>query len=105
MIRVIAIYENGVLKPSEPLKLAEGQKVQLSVYPQQELTPLQPRTPEEEDFAQRIMATKTLEETFAVIDKAPLESEGYDLLRALNENRKANGERLLYPELDNETNP
>jgi predicted DNA-binding antitoxin AbrB/MazE fold protein len=105
MIRVIAIYENGVLKPIEPLKLAEGQTVQLSVYPQQALIPLRPRTPEEVDFAQRIITSKTLEEAFALIDTAPVEPESNDLLRAFNENRKANGERLLYPEFENETNP
>jgi predicted DNA-binding antitoxin AbrB/MazE fold protein len=105
MINVMAVYENGVFKLREPLKLAEGQTVQLAVYPQRPLMPLRPRTPEEEDFARRIMASKTLEEMFAVIDTAPLEPEGYDLLRALNENRKASGERLLYPELEDEANP
>ena len=32
-ITVEAIYENGVLKPVEPLPLKERQKVRLTVYP------------------------------------------------------------------------
>jgi predicted DNA-binding antitoxin AbrB/MazE fold protein len=105
MISVMAVYENGVFKPREPLKLPEGQMVQLAVYPQKPLVPLRPRTPEEEDFERRIKAAKTWEEIFAVIDTAPQSTEGSDLLRALNENRKANGERLLYPELEDEAIP
>ena len=100
MISVTAVYENGVLRPREPLKLQEGQTVQLAVYPQQPLMPLRPPTPEEEDFARRIKAAKTLEEMFAVMDTAPPGPEGYDLCKALNDNRKATGQRLLYPELE-----
>ena len=105
MISVMAVYENGVLKPREPLKLTEGQTVQLAVYPQLPLRPHRPPTPDETDFARRIMAAPTLEAMFAVMDTAPQEPEGYDLCKALNENRKATGERLLYPELEVEANP
>ena len=105
MISVMAVYENGVLKPHEPLELTEGQTVQLAIYPQTPLKPLRPRTPEEEDFERRLKATKTLEEAFAVMDTAPQELDGYDLCKALNENRKITGERLLFPELEDEANP
>ena len=70
MISVTAVYENGVLNPREPLNLPEGQAVQLAVYPQKPLIPLRPPTPEEEDFARRMMAAKTLEEMFEVMDSA-----------------------------------
>ena len=99
MISVSAIYEKGVLRPSEPLKLSEGQTVQLSIYPQLPLTPLRPPTSEEEEFARRLQAAKTPAEMSAVFDSAPPEPAGYDLCRALDENRKQTGERLLYPEL------
>ena len=56
-------------------------------------------TAEEEEFARRLKATKTPAEMFAVIESAPPEPEGYDLCRALDENRKQTGERLPYPDL------
>ena len=71
MIRVLAIYENGVLRPTEPLDLKEGQSVQLSVYPRLPLQPIPPPTPEEEDYARRLKAAKTLEEMHAVMLTAP----------------------------------
>ena len=105
MISVMAVYENGVFKPRGPLELMEGQTVQLSIYPQTPLKPLRPRTPEEEDFDRRLRAAKDLEEAFAAMDSAPQEPDGYDLCKALNENRKITGERLLFPELEDEANP
>jgi hypothetical protein len=39
------------------------------------------------------------------MDTAPPLPEGYDLCKALNENRKATGERLLFPEAEGEINP
>ena len=96
MISVSAVYENGWLKPSHPLKLEEGQSVYLSVHSPLPIKSLRPRTPEEEDFERRIKATKTLQETFAVIDTLP--PQEYDLCQALDANRRMTGERLLYPE-------
>ena len=77
----------------------------MAIYPQIPLKPLRPRTPEEDDFDRRLKAAKTLEEAFAVMDTAPQELDGYDLCKALNENRKITGERLLFPELEDEANP
>ncbi len=98
MIRVMAVYENGVFKPREPLKLPEGQLVQLAVYPQKPLVPLRPRTPEEEDFERRIKAAKTWEEIFAVIDTAPQSTEDFDVVKAMNETRRLTGFRMPDPE-------
>jgi predicted DNA-binding antitoxin AbrB/MazE fold protein len=105
MISVLAVYENGVLRPKEPLALADGQEVQLTIYPRPPFLPLRTPTPEEEDYARRLAAAKTLQELFAVMETAPPLPEGYDLCKALNENRKATGERLLYPEPESEANP
>lgn len=102
MISVLAVYENGVLKPTEPLDLQEGQSVQLSVYPHPPLEPLPSPTPEEEDYARRVKAAKSLEELHAVMLTAPPLPEGYDLSEALNANRLAIGERLLFSELSPE---
>ena len=102
MISVLAIYEKGVLRPTEPLDLQEGQRVQLSVYPQLSLQPLPSPTPEEEDYARRVKAAKSLEELYAVMLTAPPLPEGYDLSAALNANRLAIGEPLLFSDLSSE---
>ena len=84
MISVLAVYEKGVLRPTEPLDLKEGQSVQLSVYPHLPLQPPRPPTPEEEDYARRVQAVKSLTELHAVMATAPPLPEGYDLIEALN---------------------
>jgi predicted DNA-binding antitoxin AbrB/MazE fold protein len=100
MTTVLAVYEGGVLRPVEPLTLAEGQTVQVTVHPHPPVLPMRPPTPEEEDYVRRLQAAKTIEEMFAVMETAPPLPEGYDLCKALNANRKATGERLPFPELE-----
>jgi hypothetical protein len=48
-----------------------------------------------DEGVRRIREAKTLEELFAVADAFPDPDNGYDLLQALDENRK--GERPLFP--------
>ena len=98
VIQVSAIYENGVLRPTEPVNLREGQRVRVSVDPVPDLPALRTPTPEEEDYARRLLAAKSLEEMHAIMETAPPSPEGYDLCKALNENRRQTGERLLFPE-------
>jgi predicted DNA-binding antitoxin AbrB/MazE fold protein len=105
MINVPAVYENGVLRPTEPLELTEGQRVRVAVYPQSELPFLRPPTDVEEKVIQRMNDAKTLQELFAVYESLPSPDDGYDLCLALNANRKETGERLLYPELDTGAKP
>jgi predicted DNA-binding antitoxin AbrB/MazE fold protein len=100
-ITVRAIYENGVLRPVEPLCLSEGEAVDLTIATIQQASPfLRAPTPDEEDYTRRIRAAKSLDEMYAVMATAPKLPEGYDLSRALNANRKATGERLLFPDHD-----
>lgn len=82
----LAVYENGVLRPVEPLPFANGETVQLSVS-RADVSP--------EEARRRIQAAKTLAEAFAGATAVAEDDPGYDLLRALDENRK--GERPLYP--------
>lgn len=102
-----AVYENGVLRPKEPLALAEGETIDLTITRRH--VPgftMRPPTPEEEDYARRLKATRTVAEMHEVMKTAPVspEEEDYDICEALNANRRANGERLLFPELDNGSN-
>jgi predicted DNA-binding antitoxin AbrB/MazE fold protein len=89
---VTAIYENGVLRPTEPLPLKEGDRVEFTV----ELSSVR-GVPDE--VLQRIRSAKTFDEWIAAADAAAgLEpSDGPDVLESLNETRRRAGERLLYP--------
>lgn len=92
--RVTAVYENGVLRPAGPLPFAEGETVEVVV----ESSKADPGPPGEDDVTRRIAAARTLAELFEVLNEAPDEDDGYDLLEALNENRRAAGvPRLLFP--------
>jgi predicted DNA-binding antitoxin AbrB/MazE fold protein len=100
-ITVRAVYENGVLRPVEPLALPEGVTVAVTITaagPSHSVM----RAPslEEESYARRLKAARSLDEMFAVMANAPRMPEGYDLGAALNANRKAAGERLVFPERD-----
>jgi predicted DNA-binding antitoxin AbrB/MazE fold protein len=81
----LAVYENGVLKPARPLPYTDGETVQLTVT-----QPL-----EAAEAERRMRAAKTLRELFDAFEAAPGEDDGYDLLKALDDNRK--GERPLFP--------
>jgi predicted DNA-binding antitoxin AbrB/MazE fold protein len=98
-ITVRAIYENGVLPPVEPLTLPEGEAVDLTIATTQPVAPmLRAPTPEEEDYSRRIKSAKSLDELYAVMATAPTLADDFDVCRALNANRKATGERLLFPD-------
>jgi predicted DNA-binding antitoxin AbrB/MazE fold protein len=89
---VRAVYQNGVLRPERPLPLAEGTAVDVMVTP----------AAEEDEVLERMRAARTLEDLFAIADSIPAEEgdDGYDVVRAMNETRRASGERLLTPEGD-----
>jgi predicted DNA-binding antitoxin AbrB/MazE fold protein len=93
--RVTAVYENGVLRPTTPLPLKDGDRVEITVAAAPPVSPARL-----EDAAQRIRAAKSFDEWIAAAEAAAaLEpDDGYDLPEALNENRRAAGvPRLLFP--------
>ena len=89
---VTAIYENGVLRPTTPLPLKDGDRVEFTVE-----LPTAPGVPDE--VLHRIRNAKTFDEWIAAADAAAgyEPSAGTDVLEALNETRRRAGERLLYP--------
>jgi predicted DNA-binding antitoxin AbrB/MazE fold protein len=108
-ITIRAVYENGVLRPDQPLELAEGEAVQVTVTPWR-LQPLSlpPPTPEQAEALRRISEAKTLDAMWAALDAAedlfPSPPDGYDLLKALDENRKFSGwYRPLTPPAEGES--
>jgi predicted DNA-binding antitoxin AbrB/MazE fold protein len=103
-ITVRALYENGVLRPMEPLALAEGDTVYVTVATTESPGPIA-RAPSdsEQEYVRRVKAAQTLDELLALMGTAPPLPGGFDLCDALNANRKAMGERLLFPEPDDGT--
>lgn len=95
MTNVSATYENGVLKPTKPLALPEGTMVDFVVE-----LPLRPPLSEtpHEAAVRRIREAKNFDEWIAAAANAAQyePNDGYDLLEALNENRRAVGARLLF---------
>jgi predicted DNA-binding antitoxin AbrB/MazE fold protein len=84
---VRAVYENGVLRPARPLDLHEGEAVDLTVASRK-------MSPEEWD--DRIAKVTTFDEWMELANSCPEEwPAGYDVVKAMNETRRANGERLL----------
>jgi len=92
---VRAVYQNGVLRPDRPLPLADGTAVDVLVTP----------VPDTDEVLQRMRAAKSLRELFDIVESLPPETDGYDLRKALNENRRAAGEPPVYPNLDAEGHP
>jgi predicted DNA-binding antitoxin AbrB/MazE fold protein len=92
---VTAVYENGVLRPAQPLSLAEGVTVEITVAPPQAVPPAA-----EAEVIRHMKAAKSLEDLFALANQLPPPADGYDLCHALNENRRLTGEPLLYPDAD-----
>jgi predicted DNA-binding antitoxin AbrB/MazE fold protein len=91
MTKVTAIYENGVLRPTERLALQEGASVDLAVLPNEssELSLA--------EWEERLKAAKSIQEWVAVANSCPQpdDDDEYDVIEALNSIRRENGERPL----------
>jgi len=83
-----AVYENGVFRPTTPVKLSEGERVELTVRPN-------PAPPTPEEMERR---RKVVEQLHAIDAEADLEpDDGYDLIAAINAERLRVGARPLIP--------
>jgi len=91
---ILAVYENGLLRPVKPLPLPEGETVEITLARIKD----GPSAQKEEQAVERIRAARTLEDWIAAANATPVEEDGYDLLRALQENRQSSGDqRPLFP--------
>jgi predicted DNA-binding antitoxin AbrB/MazE fold protein len=91
---VLAVYENGVLRPVQPLPLAEGETVEITVAPVRSASSAQA----DEEAIRRIRAARTVAEWVEATKLLPADDGGYDILQALNANRMRSGERPLLPD-------
>lgn len=91
-----AIYESGALHPVVPVDLTEGELLDMTVRAKKAIEPswisnMPEPTPEEAEFIRNVKATRSLDELLEIANTAPPLPEGYDLCKALNDNRRANG--------------
>lgn len=100
MTTITAVYENGILRPTTPLELREGQTVELTVA---ETPP--PMTIEV--WKEKMRAAKSVAEWAALADACP-ESDpdpDYDVMKAINQARKETGFRVVDPAYRDEAQP
>ena len=97
-LTVQAVYEGGVLRPVQPLALNEGETVEVTIVKAKPAGwTMRPPTPEEEDYARRLKAAKSLKEMYAVMETAP-PSPDYDIVAMINESRRLTGFRMPDPD-------
>jgi predicted DNA-binding antitoxin AbrB/MazE fold protein len=83
-----AVYENGVFRPTTPISLREGERVEIVIHP------ARPEVPEEE-MARRRRVVEKLHELDALADQEP--DDGYDLIAEINAERLRIGARPIIP--------
>ena len=89
---VQAVYSGGVLRPVQPLALAEGETVEVTIA-----SPV-PSPLSEEEIIKRIQACRSYHEWLELTKLLPPDDGDYDIVKALNENRRWSGERPLLPD-------
>lgn len=98
MTSVKAVYENGVFRPTEPVALADGQAVRLTVDEASQPA-VEPLSPEMAAYEARLKAATTLAELFEAFDTAPDDpNSDFDIVAAVNQTRRETGFRLPDPE-------
>ena len=97
---VQAIFTNGVLRPTQPLSLVEGARVEITIAPASSMAP--PAPVSEAEIIRRIAACKTYREWLEVTKLLPDDDGGYDIVKALDENRRWSGERSFRPTEDSQ---
>ena len=73
---VRATYEGGVLRPAQPLELAEGDSVDVTIVPAPAAPPMS-----EDELLEKINACQSYDEWMELMDKVPLDDGGYDIVK------------------------
>ena len=87
-----AVYEGGVLRPLEPLGLSEGAIVHLTI-----VKPTTTAQPASDEIARELKSATTIAQWVEATKLLPPDDGGYDIIRAMNENRLWAGEEPLIP--------
>src|SRR5688572_29892337 len=94
MTTVLAVYENGVLRPTSPLELSEGETVEVTVA---RVTPTDPPVMSLQEWERGLRAAKSIHEWVALANACPDPGPDYDITKLLNESRRQTGFRLPDP--------
>ena len=93
-ITIRAVYEQGVLRPARPLPLAEGETVDVTIA--------KANSPAvalgEEEVTRRLQCAATVTDWVEATKFLPANDGGYEVVRALNENRLWSGDQPLIPD-------
>ncbi len=90
-----AVYTGGVLRPIEPLALKEGETVEVTIAPA--AASPSPAPLSEDEIVQRIQECKTYQEWLEVTKALPQDDGSYDIVKALDENRRWSCDRPILP--------
>ena len=85
---VRAVYQGGVFRPVHPVTLDEGQTVDLTVAGADQ----DAAAPSDEETTRRLQSAKTIAEWIDATESLPSDDGGYDVVRALNQNRIWSGD-------------
>ncbi|NLY00921.1 MAG: antitoxin family protein [Rhodopirellula sp.] len=91
---VRAVYQGGVFRPVHPLALDEGQTVDLTIVE----SAMGAASASDEETIRRLRSATTIAEWITATELLPADDGGYDIVRALNQNRIWSGERGLIPD-------
>ncbi len=91
-----AVFEGGVLRPTEPLGLPEGETVEVTIVGRASSPAA--ATASEEEIIRRIQASRTYRDWLEATKLLPSDDGGYDIVKALDENRRWSGERPILPD-------
>jgi predicted DNA-binding antitoxin AbrB/MazE fold protein len=93
---VQAVYTGGILRPAHPLALAEGATVEVTIATANGVPT--PPTSSDDETLRQIQGCKTYQEWLEVTKSLPTDDGDYNILEALDENRRAGGDRPLHPD-------
>lgn len=86
-----AVFAGGVLRPLRPLALAEGETVEVTIAPAVVSV-------HDEDMMRRIRACKSYSEWLELTKLLPDDDGDYDIVKALDDNRRWSGDRPTLPD-------
>ena len=95
-ITVRAVYAGGVLRPVQPLALAEGETVDVTIAPRDTVAAAASAT--EDEIIRRIQACKTYHEWLEVTKLLPTDDGAYDIVQVLHDNRRWSSVRVPLPD-------
>lgn len=90
--RTTAIFNHGVLRPMQPLQLAEGEIMEITFLTKSR----PPRESTDDPIIAQMHSVKTLQELFAIANAVPGDEDGYDVLQALDQNRAFSGDSRRF---------